>query len=198
MNDDSRRTDEAVRINRIKDSQDSLDKEMMAMESILDELIRESEAVNSRLHQAKSEKPLKKEGAMPAVTTEAAIITPPQSEVVAPKAPASIGDINFKGDLEKLLQGSMDHLEDRLSQRILNMLKELKVASGPAREMKFREVQEAVSSESVDLSSLFKHEKIESNIADIGIEEKESQSIQSNLERLKKMRQGGSAPDTKK
>lgn len=203
MNDDKQGTGEAVRVNKIRESYDSLDKEMIYVESLLGELLREADEVNSRVHQAKSEAAsieLEPKQARAPAEKEEPKSEPPAAAAAAIPTPAVPVDENFKGDIEKLLQGSMDHLEDRLSQRILNMLKDLKVASGPARETKFREVREAVSNESVDLSGLFKHEKIESNIGDIGIEEKESQGIQSSLERLRKMRQqqGPTPPQEKK
>jgi len=159
---------------QLKESQDALDKELLAIEAWLDELGHDADAVNARLRAAKAGKPDIKE---------------------KPKTAAPEED--FKAQMEKLLKGSLEHLEDRLSDRILNMLKDLKGVKGPARDMKLKELKAAVDDEVVDLSGLFTHEKLESNIGEIGIEEKESKGIQKSLDRLRKMRTGDDKPEKK-
>jgi hypothetical protein len=168
MNKDKNAYNIETGIGRVKESQRSLDKELLAVEAWLNELGHDADAVNARLHAAKAHKiVIKKE----------------------PKAESSEED--FKTQLEKLLQGSLEHLEDRLSQRILNMLKDLKDVKGPERDAKLKELKKAVDSEVVDLSKLFTHEKLESNIGEIGIEEKESKGIRKVIDSLRNIRRGG-------
>ena len=90
-------------IGQIKESQEALDKELLAIEAWLNELGRDADAVNARLRKAKAGKPDIKE----------------EPKTAAPEE-------DFKAEMEKLLKGSLEHLEDRLSDRILNMLKDLK------------------------------------------------------------------------
>ena len=165
------------RIDEIRGSQETLDGELISIEVWLDGLIGDMDSLNERLRDFKSRK-------------NAAKSWP------AKAAPDSAGD-DFKGQLEKLLLGSMEGLENRLSERILKMLKELKGAVGPARAAKMREIKEAVDEEVVDLSRLFVDEKIESNIDEIGVEEKESKGIQKSLDRLRRMREGKKDGDNK-
>lgn len=161
-------------IGQVKESQEALDKELLAIEAWLDELGHDADAVNSRLRAAKAGK-----------------------AAVKQEPPSAPPEEDFKSQMEKLLQGSLEHLEDRLSHRILNMLKDLKDVKGPAREMKLKEFKAAVDDGVIDLSGLFIHDKLESNIGEIGIEEKESKGIQKSLDRLRKMRTGDDKPEKK-
>ena len=77
---------------------------------------------------------------------------------------------DFSRQLEKLLQVSMGELEQRLSQNIVSLLKELPASPGPDREVKLKAIHEAVISEDVDLSQLFRHNRIKSNIAETGVD----------------------------
>ena len=93
-----------------------------------------------------------------------------------------------------MLQNPMEDLGDKISRKILEKLKDLKGVSGRAREAKIKELKDLADDELVDLSKLFR-EKVESNIEDIGVEEKETKGIDKSLERLRRMRQGKDKPD---
>jgi len=91
--------------------------------------------------------------------------------------------------LEKLLQGTLDVLGDKISERLMGMLKDLKSLPLEMRASKIQEVKQAADAELIDLSGLYKHEHVESNIDDVGVVEKESKSIDKNLEKLRQLRQ---------
>ena len=156
-------------------SQIKLKEEVLFVREWVDKLIAEANSINDMLFKLKADKSQK---------TETKV-------VVNEKSIASSED--FKDQLEFLLKGSMDHLEDRLSQRILNMLKELKTTTGSVKEAKMKEIKGVVEEESVDLSKLFIHEKVESNIDDVGVEEKQTTGIAKSLKRLREMK--NSNPD---
>lgn len=105
---------------------------------------------------------------------------------------------DYKASIEKLLQGSIDALGDKLSDKIVGMLKELKTMAGPVREAKISEIWNAAQSEHVDLAAMFLHEKVESNLGADGlkIEEKKTQGIGSILDKLKKLKGGEGAGKT--
>ena len=102
---------------------------------------------------------------------------------------------DFSAHLEKLLEGSLEHLGDRISQDIFNMLKELKQTTGVAREAKIKELKEVAGPELVDLSRLFLRGKLESNIGEMRVEEQEAEGIDKSLEKLREMK-GGKAGGT--
>ncbi|MCX5667132.1 MAG: hypothetical protein NTY34_02320 [Candidatus Omnitrophica bacterium] len=150
---------------KIKESQGALDRELLAIEAWLDELGHDADVVNAKLREAKAHKPAIKQEPKTAMPEE-----------------------YFEAQLEKLLQGSLEHLGDRLSQRILDMLKDLKEVEGPARETKLKELKAAVDDEVVDLSGLFTHDKLESSIneaGEAGIDEKESKGTKKILNSLR-------------
>jgi len=91
--------------------------------------------------------------------------------------------------MEKLLQGTLDVLGDKISDRLMAMLKDLKSLPVEMRASKIQEVKQAADEELVDLSGLYKHEHVESNIEDVGITETEAKSIDKNLEKLRQLRQ---------
>ena len=117
--------------------------------------------------------------------------TPTPAQPVPVQASAGLGE-DYKASIEKLLQGSIDSLGDKLSEKILGLLKELKTMGGPMREYKMSELQHAAQSEHVDLASLFLHEKVESNLGSEGlkVEETKGTGIGSILDKLKKMKGG--------
>ena len=112
--------------------------------------------------------------------------TPPSCPSPA-QPPAATAD-DYKASIEKLLQGSLDVLGDRLSDRIMSMLKELKTMGGPMREAKMTEIRDAAQSEHVDLAKLFLYEKVESNPGTEGlkVEEKKGGGDSPDLDRLKR------------
>jgi len=118
---------------------------------------------------------------------------PASAAVPAPVQAAPPAAEDYKAIIEKLLQGSIEALGDKLSGRIMAMLQELKTVSGPMRETKLQEIHEAAQSEHVDLAGLFLYEKVESNLGKEGIQidEKKSKGIGSILDKLKKLKEGG-------
>ena len=128
--------------------------------------------------------------------SDAPVVLAPAVASAAPitAAQAQPAGEDYKASIEKLLQGSMDALGDKLSDKILGMLKELRTMAGPVREAKMSEIWTAAQSEHVDLASMFLHEKVESNLGGEGlkIEEKKTSGIGSILDKLKKMKSGDS------
>ncbi len=161
--------DLSERVEGMRKSQSDLDGELLYTETWLDQLIDNMDSVNRNLKQAKSGK----------VSSE--------PEPVSKKVHMSEED--FKTQLEKLLEGSLEHLGDRISDKILNMLREVKETSGLTRVRKIKEFKEIAESELVDMSKLFLHEKLESNIEQIGVEEKESMGIDKSLKKLREMKE---------
>ena len=156
------------KIEDIKKSQDELDGEFFYTRNWLDELTHNMDSLSQHLKQITSEK----------VSLE--------SNHKGEKS--YVLEEDSKKLLERLLQGSLQDLGDKISRRILDKLRDLQGTSGPLRETKIKELKEIADSESVDLSRLFQ-EKVESNIEDIGIEEKEAKGIDKDLEKLRRMRQ---------
>ena len=147
---------------------DKLKDEILATTRSLDESLAAMDDLNARLKQIESQK----KAVRPKQTTE--------------KGPMSAE--YFSRQLEKLLQVSMGDLEKRLSQNIVSLLKELPGSAGPDREVKIKAIQEAVISEAVDLSKLFSHDQLKSNINETGIDESESKGINESLKKLRRMR----------
>ena len=117
---------------------------------------------------------------------------PPVPAQSVPVQASGIPGEDYKASIEKLLQGSIDSLGDKLYDKIMNMLKELKTMGGPMREYKMAELQHAAQSEHVDLASLFLHEKVESNLGSEGlkVDEVKGTGVGSILDKLKKMKGG--------
>jgi len=162
------------RVEGIKKSQSELNEELLYTETWLDKFMYNMDSVNIRIKEIQPRKaglPVEPGGDKPHMSEE-----------------------EFKVLLERLLRGSLEHLGDKISQRILDKLKELKSASGALREVRIKELKEAADSGLVDLSKLFR-EKIESNIEDIGVEEKEAKGIGESLEKLRKMREAKTDKD---
>ncbi len=156
------------RAKAVRQTQAELEEELLSIAAWLARFIDDTNSVNTRLKNILAE-----------------------SQEAKPKGiRKAVSDEDFKIHLEKLVQGSLDALGDKISDRVLNMLKELKGMTGPGRETKIREIKDAAESELVDLSRLFLHEKIESNIEEIGIDEKESKGIDKSLRHLRRMRGG--------
>ncbi len=108
-------------------------------------------------------------------------------EIIAQGVPSVMVDPTAQ--LEKLLQGTLDVLGDKISDRLMNMLKDLKSLPVEMRASRIQEVKQAADAELIDLSGLYKHERVESNIDDVGVTETESKSIDKNLEKLRALRQ---------
>jgi hypothetical protein len=91
--------------------------------------------------------------------------------------------------MEKLLQGTLDVLGDKISDRLMAMLKDLKSIPVEMRATRIHEVKQAADAELIDLSGLYKHENVQSNIEDVGVTETEAKGIDKNLEKLRQLRQ---------
>jgi hypothetical protein len=108
---------------------------------------------------------------------------------------------DFKVFVERVLQGSLEAAEDKLSEKILSMIRKLKGLAGTEREAKIQEIKDAAESDIVDLSKLYTYEEVQSNLGEVGVEEKESRGIESSLDKLRKLRgkpEPGNSPKGKK
>lgn len=152
---------------KIKMYQNEIDEELLYTESWLDKFINDMDVVENRLKEIKSEE-------------ESGFRKKGHGEEL------HISEEDFEKMLEKLLEGPLQNLGNKISQRILDKLKDLKSASYDVRKSKIKELKELAASEEVDLSGLFR-EKIRSNLEDTGIEEREIKGIDKSLERLRKM-----------
>jgi hypothetical protein len=118
----------------------------------------------------------------------------PQASSEAQAAAGSPGGFlteeSFKAQMEKFLQSSFESMGDKLSGKLSGLLKDLKTVSGPVRESRMREIHQVAAEENIDLSGLFGFQKVDSNIEEIGVNEKKAKSIDKSLERLRKMREG--------
>ena len=103
-------------------------------------------------------------------------------------AKASLTEDEFRARLEKLLEGSLENLGDKISQKIANQLKDLKGLVGVDRDVKIRQIQQSGDYESLDFGTIFQ-DKIESNIDEIGVEEQEAKGVDKSLEKLRKMKE---------
>jgi len=166
MNYDELMRDLSKREEDIRASQIGLEKELLFLGAELDSFIASTESLKKRLEDFKSAPEIK----------------------TAEERPRLSGE-EFKESLERLLQGSLEQLGDKISQKILNKLKDLKGLSGPVKESKIRELKELADSEMLDFSKLFS-EKVKSNIRDIGVKEKETKGIDESLKKLREMREG--------
>lgn len=153
------------RLNDFQRSRSEINQEVVLIGAKLDEFIGSIDTLSQRLETLKKQ---------------------PKMSVAISTPGVSLDD--FKIYIEKLLQGSLEAATDKISDRIMLMLKELKGLAGTAREAKIQEIREAAASEMVDLSTLFTHEEAQSNLGEVGVEEKESKGIDSSLEKLRKMR----------
>ena len=162
------------RLGDIKQSRRQLSEEFLKTEASIAEFMSSLDAVSQRLKDMKT------------------YLSPQQTKAV-PFSGMSQDD--FKGFIEKILQGSLEAVGDKISDRIMNMLRELKGLAGAEREAKIQQIKEAAESDMVDLSSLYIHEKMQSNLSDVGVEEKESKGIESSLEKLRNLRSGKPKPD---
>lgn len=165
------------RLQEIKRSQGLFEEEFVSSQSRIDKFIDTIDSVNKRLNEMAPGKAVS------------------QLEPKAGKPHMSQED--FAALLEKLLRGSLEGLGDKISQKILDKLQDLKGSTAETRDAKIQELRTIADAELVDLSRLF-NEKVESNIEEIGVEEKETRGIDKNLERLRKIKgdkRGGETKD---
>lgn len=164
----------AERIEALGEFQKNTQDKLLSCEEDLDHWIQEMVAVNVQLREK-----LKIHQAAPPVAQE-----------TVSSSPTSAAGDDYKVAIEKLLQGSIETLGNKLSDKILGMLKDLKTISGPMREAKLMEIRDTARSEDVDLAGLFLHEKVESNLGaeGVNVEEKKTKGIGSILDKLKKMK----------
>lgn len=152
----------------LEQSQNLLEGEIASVNSSLDKCLNTIDSVNTRLEEGESQK--------------AVLHVKPEAEK------PSMSQEDFKALLENLLKGTLEGLGDKISQNILLKLKDLKGLTGETREAKMQELKEAADAELIDLSKLF-YEKIETNIEEIGLEEKETKGIDKNLQKLRKIKE---------
>ena len=155
-----------------------LNEQMFSLEGDLKKSLDDESALNARLKSLVANKAAgngKHTGPVVMADTMA------QNSVADPVDPTA--------QMEKLLQGTLDVLGDKISDRLMGMLKELKSIPVEMRASRIQEVKQAADAELVDLSGLYKHEHVQSNIEDVGVTETESKGIDKNLEKLRQMRQ---------
>lgn len=165
------------KIKDIKQSHSKLHHEVLATETWLNKSLDNMLSINCQIKELISKKRTAKpdpsespaEPHEPQITDEKKQITPEQ--------------------LEKLLQGSLGALEDKISKKMLGMMKEIKMMTGSVKNEKIKELQAVATNEFVDFSSLHTYQKIESNLDEVGADEKEAKGFDENLEKLKKIRQ---------
>ncbi|MBF0217435.1 MAG: hypothetical protein HQL30_10630 [Candidatus Omnitrophica bacterium] len=163
------------RVEKTRDKRTALTEELDLIEGSLDGFIGNMELINRRLKDM--------HGALAKV---------PQAPE-APVKPAATGGISmdeFKTYFESMLKGSLESVSDKISDKMAKMLGELRGLAGPAREAKIREIEEATGFANIDFSKLYQKSDVQSNIGDVGVEEKESKGIDSSLDKLRKMRGG--------
>ncbi|MBF0477934.1 MAG: hypothetical protein HQL26_00460 [Candidatus Omnitrophica bacterium] len=173
------------RLDDIRMARHQLDGEFLTTNTSLNDFISSTDAVIHRLMTKKAEP--KKMTIVPS-----ADVISSQPPLVAPAGGQAMTLEDFKTHMGSILQGSLEAATDKISNRIQGMLKELRGLSGPARDAKYREIQQVAEYEMIDISQLYKHEEVQSNLGEIGVAETETKSIDANLERLRKMR--GSKP----
>ena len=168
------------KIKDIKQSHSKLHHEVLATETWLNKSLDNMLSINCQIKELISKKRTAKpdsgespaepvEAHEPQMTDEKKQITPEQ--------------------LEKLLPGSLGALEDKISKKMLGMMTEIKIMTGPVKNEKIKEFRVVATNELVDFSSLHTYQKIESNLDEVGADEKETKGFDENLEKLKKIRQ---------
>ena len=175
---DNLKQDLAKRSNDIRQSRRELYEELMSMETWVNKSLVDTDKANIQLKNLLSRKRI----------AELKFVDS-QPEPVSVE-PTPVRQEDFTEQLEKLLQGSLDSLQDKISDKLLNMINELKTMSGSNREAKIKDIQAVANTEFVDLSSLYTHNEIESNIEEVGVEEQEVKGIDKNLAKLKQMKKG--------
>ncbi|MBF0489561.1 MAG: hypothetical protein HQL15_02950 [Candidatus Omnitrophica bacterium] len=163
----------------IEDAYTKLNESLFSMEEDLNSSLRNECALNDKLKEALSKKRSQNgKHATPSISVGGAAQQPTTEPVVDQNA-----------QMEKLLQGTLDVLGDKISDRLMAMLKDLKSLPVEMRTARIQEVKQAADAELVDLSGLYKHQEIQSNIEDVGVTETEAKGIDKNLEKLRKLRQ---------
>ncbi|MBF0330880.1 MAG: hypothetical protein HQL17_03005 [Candidatus Omnitrophica bacterium] len=170
------------RLDDVRQARNELDEELMNTELSINEFIGALDGVGQRLKRIKVEP--KKAASVQSVTPSMPV--EPSSSVISGSGGMTLDE--FKSNMGTILQGSLDAVSDKLSGKIQAMLKELGTLSGPARDLRIQEYQQSGEYASVDFSSMYKNQTVQSNLGEVGVEEKETKSIESSLERLRKMR----------
>ncbi|MBF0384238.1 MAG: hypothetical protein HQL27_00050 [Candidatus Omnitrophica bacterium] len=166
------------KISDLQESQKELAGQLSSLEPLLNKSLENQFAVNSKIKTYIDRRRL--ERAYPQGTTTA-------PEIAIQKTESHTLDTS---SLEKLLQGSLDALGNKISDKLMGMLRELKSLPADVRYSRMQEIKQAADAELVDLSALYKYNEVQSNIEEVGVEEKETKGIDKNLERLRKLRQG--------
>ena len=166
------------KIAEIESAYAKLNELLFSMEGDLNKSLEDQCALNARLKELLARKTAGNGKHSGIVVSAEAIAQNPVPETVDPTV-----------QMEKLLQGTLDVLGDKISDRLMAMLKDLKSLPVEMRASRIQEVKQAADAELVDLSSLYKHEHVESNMEDVGVTETESKGIDKNLEKLRQLRQ---------
>jgi len=176
------------KITDMKESQAQLHEGLLSMETSLNQSLKEMEDVNKGLKDLLVQKRVAKVKAPQGPTPNIAVTTT-TTEAVGQAAPAT-GEQVSADQIEKLLAGSLESMGDKLSEKLMKMMKDMQATAGPMRAVKMKEFQAAADEEMIDLSSLYSHTEVKSNIAEVGVDEKQTKGVDSALEKLRKMRKG--------
>jgi len=172
------------KIAEIETAYAGLNELLFTMEGDLNKSLEDERALNTRLKELVARKNAGGNGNGNGKHAGMSVV----SQETNAQAPVS-GPLDPTAQMEKLLQGTLDVLGDKISDRLMAMLKDLKSLPVEARMTRIQEVKQAADAELIDLSGLYKHENVRSNIDDVGVTETESKGIDKNLEKLRQLRQ---------
>ncbi len=168
--------DLAVEIEAQSISQKEIQEMVLELDAELDHWLEEMSAINVTLQdKLKIRASMFRDGvqqqeipvllsAAPVVSSEAVAAT--VAEQYPPVQSVAVTSDEGKVSIEKLLQISIDSLRNKLSEKILAMLKEIMTLGGPMREQKILEFYKVALFEHVDLAGLISAEKVEGRPAD--------------------------------
>lgn len=165
------------KITEIRHIQTDLNEQLLSIDNDLNRSLEDHYAINAKLKEFLNKKRIEKAAAPMPIHAEPMI----QRPLAQP--------LDATAQLEKLLQGSLDALGDKISDRLMGMLKELRSLPVEMRGERLHDIKQAADAELVDLSALYKYQEVQSNIEQVGVDEKEAKGIDKNLEKLRKMRQ---------
>ena len=177
-------------ISELEQAHKQINDQWLSMEEVLNKSLEDQSAMNIKLKECLAGKQAGN-GALPTVMPPPAPVETGFQNPLQKPSPEPVDPVT---QLERMLQGSLDVLGDKISNRLMATLKELRSLPVEMRAAKIQEVKQMADAELVDLSALYKHEPVESNIEEVGVHEKESKGMDTNLEKLRALRRGKPKP----
>ncbi|MBF0533016.1 MAG: hypothetical protein HQL23_07990 [Candidatus Omnitrophica bacterium] len=169
------------KVSAVTRTQAELNEQLLLLERDLSQSLAEQDRFQARLKEFLDGRRV--ENREPAAAPAPLPVVPPP-EIPPPVVLAT----DPTAQLEKLLQGLLDALGDKFSDRLMGLMPELKSLPVEMRGLRLHEIKQAADAELVDLSALYKYQEVQSNIDQVGVDEKETKGIDKNLEKLRKMR----------